>query len=71
MFGREGYAVLMGWIALPVLVAQAISPTLGDLLIHALGTGGTIAVLAGASVLNVLATVVLVPIALRRGIANG
>lgn len=71
MFGREGYAVLMGWLALPVLVAQAFSPTVGDLMIQALGTTGTIAVLAGLSVLNVLATVVLVPIALRRGIATG
>ena len=34
-------------------------------------TTGTIAVLAGLSVLNVLATLVLVPIALRRGIATG
>lgn len=71
MFGREGYAVLMGWLALPVLVAQAFSPTVGDLMIQALGTTGTIAVLAGLSVLNVLATAVLVPIALRRGNAAG
>jgi MFS family permease len=71
MFGREGYAVLMGWLALPVLVAQAFSPTVGDLMIQALGTTGTIAVLAGLSVLNVVTTLVLVPIALRRGIATG
>ena len=71
MFGREGYAVLMGWLALPVLVAQAFSPTVGDLMIQALGTTGTIAVLAGLSVLNVLTTLILVPIALRRGIATG
>ncbi len=71
MFGREGYAVLMGWLALPVLVAQAFSPTVGDLMIQSLGTTGTIAVLAGLSVLNVLTTLILVPIALRRGIATG
>ena len=71
MFGREGYAVLMGWLALPALVAQAFSPTVGDLMIQALGTTGTIAVLAGLSVLNVLTTLILVPIALRRGIATG
>lgn len=71
MFGREGYAVLMGWIAMPVLVAQAISPTIGDLMIEAFGTSGTIAALAGLSVLNVAATVLLVPIALRRGVAAG
>jgi hypothetical protein len=61
----------MGWLALPVLVAQAFSPTVGDLMIQALGTTGTIAVLAGLSVLNVVTTLVLVPIALRRGIATG
>lgn len=71
MFGREGYAVLMGWIALPVLVAQAISPTIGDLLIQAAGTNGTIAVLTGLSVLNFAATLVLVPIARRRGVVTG
>ncbi len=71
MFGRDGYAVLMGWIALPVLVAQAISPTIGDLMMGAFGTSGTIAVLAGLSVLNVAATLVLVPIARRRGVAAG
>jgi len=71
MFGREGYAVLMGWIALPVLVAQAISPTIGDLMIEALGTTGTIAVLTALSVLNIAATLALVPIARRRGTMAG
>jgi MFS family permease len=71
MFGRDGYAVLMGWLALPVLLAQAISPTIGDLLIQALGPAGTIATLTGLSVLNVLATLVLVPIARRRGVVAG
>jgi MFS family permease len=70
MFGREGYAVLLGWLALPVLVAQAVSPTLGDLMLRGLGTEGTIAALAVASALNVLATLVLVPIARRRGVVG-
>ncbi len=67
MFGREGYAVLMGWIAMPVLIAQAASPTLGDLLLLAFGPTGTIATLALVSAANVAATLVLVPIALRGG----
>jgi MFS family permease len=71
MFGREGYAVLMGWLALPVLIAQALSPSLGDLLLDWLGPGGVIAALALVSVLNVLATLALVPIALRRGVVAG
>ncbi len=67
MFGREGYAVLMGWIALPVLVSQAISPSVGDLMIQHLGVDLMIAVLAGVSVVNIGATLVLVPAAMRRG----
>jgi len=40
-------------------------------MMESFGTSGTIAVLAGLSVLNVAATLALVPIALRRGIATG
>lgn len=71
MFGREGYAVLMGWIALPVLVSQAISPSVGDLMIQHLGVDLMIAVLAGVSVVNIAATVALVPAAMRRGMGRG
>ncbi len=71
MFGREGYAVLMGWIALPVLVSQAISPSLGDLMIQHLGVDLMIAVLVGVSVINIAATLVLMPAALRRGMRQG
>ncbi len=28
LFGPEGYARTLGWLAVPVLVAQAIAPTL-------------------------------------------
>ena len=71
MFGREGYAVLMGWIALPVLVSQAISPSVGDLMIQHLGVDLMIAVLAAVSVVNIAATVVMIPAALRRGMSRG
>lgn len=71
MFGREGYAVLMGWLALPVLVAQAVSPSIGDVMIQHLGVDGMIAVLVAVSVLNVAATAALMPIALRRGVVAG
>ncbi len=71
MFGREGYAVLMGWLALPVLVAQAISPLIGDVMIRHLGTDLTIASLTGLAALNLLATMWLVPVALRHGVATG
>ncbi|MGE0420258.1 MAG: MFS transporter [Acetobacteraceae bacterium] len=71
MFGREGYAVLMGWLAMPVLVAQAISPSIGELMIGHLGTDLTIACLTGLAALNLVATLWLVPAALRRGVATG
>ena len=69
LFGREGYAILLGWLALPVLIAQAGSPLLGSLLVTHLGTDMTIAVLVGGAVVNILLVVPLVPLALRRPVA--
>jgi hypothetical protein len=69
LFGRDGYAVLMGRLAMPILIAQAASPTLGSLLMGHLGAGTTIAVLAGTAVFNILLVLPLVPVALRRPIA--
>jgi hypothetical protein len=66
LFGREGYAILIGRLAMPILVAQAASPSLGAILIDRLGADMTIAVLAGAAVFNIL---LVVPLALRRPIA--
>ena len=66
LFGREGYAVLMGWLAMPSLVAQAASPSIGSLLFEHLGANLTIAVLAGAAVLNILIILPLLPVARRR-----
>jgi hypothetical protein len=65
LFGREGYAVLMGRLALPKLVAQAASPSLGALMLGAFGTDATVAILCAAAVVNVGLAVALVPIALR------
>jgi predicted MFS family arabinose efflux permease len=69
LFGRDGYAVLMGRLAMPILIAQAASPSLGALLIGQFGAGTTIAVLAGAAVVNILLVLPLVPLALHRPIA--
>ncbi|MGE4046998.1 MAG: MFS transporter [Acetobacteraceae bacterium] len=70
MFGRAGYAVLMGWLALPVLVAQAISPSIGDVMLRHLDADGMIAALTVLAALNVAATLLLMPAALRRGIVS-
>ena len=69
LFGRDGYAILMGRLAMPILIAQAASPSLGTLLIGHLGADMTIAVLAGAAVFNILLVLPLVPLALRRPVA--
>jgi MFS family permease len=66
LFGREGYAVLMGWLAMPSLVAQAASPSIGALLLEHLGANLTIAVLIGAAVFNILLVLPLLPLAWRR-----
>lgn len=67
LFGREGYAVLMGRLALPKLVAQAASPSLGALMLASFGPDGTVVILCAVAVLNVGLALALVPIALRRG----
>jgi MFS family permease len=65
LFGKEGYAVLMGRIAMPTLIAQAASPFLGAWLLDRFGTSATLAVLCGASVLNILMVLALLPVALK------
>lgn len=66
MFGREGYAILMGRLALPTLLATAVAPLLGTWLLDGLGPTGTLHVLLGAAVLNAALVLPLIPIALRR-----
>ncbi|WP_083747374.1 MULTISPECIES: MFS transporter [Acetobacterales] len=66
LFGKEGYAVLMGKIAMPTLIAQAASPFLGAWLLDSFGASTTLAVLCATAVLNILMVLVLVPHALRR-----
>ena len=61
LFGREGYAVLMGKLAMPTLVAQAASPFLGAVLLDRFGTTATLAVLCVAAMVNIGLTLALVP----------
>jgi predicted MFS family arabinose efflux permease len=63
LFGREGYAVLMGRIAMPTLVAQAASPSVGAWLLDGFGATATLAVLFAAAILNVILVVALLPFA--------
>jgi predicted MFS family arabinose efflux permease len=56
LFGAEGYAALMGRLAMPSLMAQAASPSLGAVLIDRFGSQATLSVLFAATVLNVVVT---------------
>lgn len=71
LFGREGYAVLMGRLAMPTLIAQSASPFLGAWLLDGFGATTTLAVLFGAAVLNILLVLALLPIAARLPRAGG
>jgi MFS family permease len=66
MFGREGYAVLMGRLGLPTLIATAAAPMVGAWLLEWFGPGGTLAALFGAALLNLALVLPLVSMALRR-----
>ncbi|HET9904267.1 MAG TPA: MFS transporter [Xanthobacteraceae bacterium] len=52
LFGPERYAVLIGRLALPSLLAQALSPFVGALLIERLGAEGTLGVLLALALAN-------------------
>jgi len=66
LFGREGYAILMGRLALPSLLAQAASPSIGAFLLYRFGTDVTIEVLCWAAVANIALALLLVPFARAR-----
>ena len=58
LFGPEGYAVLMGRLAMPSLIAQAMAPSIGAVLMQRFGsqtTLGFLTVLAMTNVFGVMA----------------
>jgi len=59
VFGASGYAVLMGRLATPSLVAQAVSPSIGALLMQAFGASTTLSVLGAMAACNVAGVGVL------------
>jgi MFS family permease len=59
LFGPRNYAALIGWIAMPSLLAQAISPSLGAALLEAMGSRGLLGALTGLAALNVLVVAAL------------
>lgn len=59
LFGADRYALIMGRLARPSLIAQAIAPTLGAMLLSTAGTDWTLYVLAGLALANVALVIVL------------
>lgn len=54
LFGSNGYAKLMGRLAMPSLIAQAAAPSAGALLLERFGPHGTLAALSGLALANVV-----------------
>jgi predicted MFS family arabinose efflux permease len=66
LFGEDRYPAIMGRIAMPSLIAQAVSPALGALLMMRWGASGTLAVLLATAVSNVLLVLALLALLRRR-----
>ncbi len=66
LFGAEGYALLMGRLAFPILVAQSVAPSLGAIILDHAGAMGLEAALFWAAVANVGLATLLLPMVARR-----
>jgi len=66
LFGPGGYAVRMGRLALPNLLAQAAAPMLFAVLLDRAGAHAALGVLAAAALVDMLLTVGVVVLARRR-----
>lgn len=59
LFGASGYAVLMGRLAMPTLIAQALAPSIGAILILRFGAETTLGALAILGAVNVIGVAAL------------
>jgi MFS family permease len=66
LFGEDRYPAIMGRIAMPSLIAQAVSPSLGALLMERSGASGTLAALFATAILNVVLVFALFALLPRR-----
>jgi MFS family permease len=62
LFGADGYAPLMGRMAMPILVTMAVSPSVGAVLIERAGADTTLAVLVALAVIDVALVVAIFPL---------
>jgi predicted MFS family arabinose efflux permease len=70
LFGAERYPVLMGRLALPLLVAMAVSPYLGGLAFQRGGADATLGMLAALALTNVVLVIALRFIILKQRSAS-
>ena len=63
LFGPNGYATVLGWLAVPVLMAQAVAPTMAAPLVAALPALWVLLIAGG---LGFVATLLLLPLRLPR-----
>jgi MFS family permease len=69
LFGSKGYPALMGKLATPMLIAQALSPSVGAILLDSLGVPVTEGILTGVAVLC-LAGIAALYLVARRSIGS-
>lgn len=60
LFGQAGYAAVMGRLAMPAFIGQAVAPALGGVLIERVGAPATMVVLFGAAVATIVPSVLLI-----------
>lgn len=70
LFGAEGYAMLMGRLAFPILIAQSVAPSLGAVILDHAGAAGLEAALFWAAAANI-ALAALLPSLARRANTQG
>jgi hypothetical protein len=63
LFGPNGYATVLGWLAVPVLIAQAVAPTAAAPLVAALPALWVLLIAGG---LGFIASLMLLPLRLPR-----
>ena len=63
LFGPNGYATVLGWLAVPVLVAQAVAPTVAAPVVAALPSLSVLLIGGGV---GLFATLLLLPLRLPR-----
>jgi MFS family permease len=53
LFGPERYAIIMGWLATPGLIAQALAPAAAALLLEGGGQSALLAMIVAAALINI------------------